>query len=862
MSAAASLLLERAAPLAALGEQLGAVRARREGRLLLLSGEAGVGKTVLLRAFCADAAPARVLWGACDALRTPRALGPLVDVAETTGGELEAVVGAGAAPGAVAAALAAALRAHAEPAIVVLEDLHWADGATLDVLRLLARRVASVPALVIATYRDELDRTHPLRVALGELPAGPATARLALAPLSPGAVAELAASAAVDPAALHRATAGNPFFVSEVLAAGGATIPDTVRDAVLARAARLEDRARTLLDAVAIEPARAELWLLAALVDGEPSGLDACVAAGMLRVEGNAVSFRHEIARAAIADALPPARRMLLHRRALGALTAAIGRRPDLARLAHHAEAADDAATVLRYAPAAGERAAALGSHGAAAEQFARAARYAGALSAAERAALLERAAYECYLTDRIPEAIAARRAALAEHRAAGDRRREGDARRWLSRLSWFAGDNAAAEEEARRAIALLEPLRPAGPELAMAYSNMAQLRMLASDEPEAVAWGLRAIALAEELREPEILVHALNNVGAAQLRLGAAEGAARLERSLALALEHDFEEHVARAYTNLGAAAVEQRDTAEAARRLDAGIAYCAERDLTSWSLYMTGYRARLELDIGRWDAAAASAEAVLGHPRVAAPTRLTPLVVLGVLRARRGEPDPWTPLDEALALARGTGELQRLGFVAAARAEARWAEGQDAEVASETAAALALALARRDPWIAGELLAWRRRAGIADDEAGADADAGASAGASRARGCAYAAALAEADTGAEPALRRALAGLQALGARPAAERVARALRSGGAREVPAGPRPATRENPAGLTARELDVLALLAEGLRNGEIAARLFVSERTAAHHVSAILRKLGVATRGQAAVEGLRRGIVGR
>ena len=212
----------------------------------------------------------------------------------------------------------------------------------------------------------------------------------------------------------------------------------------------------------------------------------------MLRAERNAVSFRHEIARVVIEEALSPHRRMQLSRRALGALTAAIGRRPDLARLAHHAEAADDAEAVLRYAPAAAERACDLGSHREAEAQLARAVRFAGDLPAPARADLLERWSYECYLTDRISDAVAARRAAMEEHRSAGDQRREGDAHRWLSRLAWFAGDGAEADDEARLAVELLVPLGP-GRELAMAYSNYSQLRMLSSDDPGAIEWGMHA---------------------------------------------------------------------------------------------------------------------------------------------------------------------------------------------------------------------------------------------------------------------------------------------------------------------------------------------------------------------------------
>jgi AAA ATPase domain len=524
------------------------VRSGGAGRLVLLGGEAGIGKTTLVRTFCERASAPRVLWGACDALRTPRPLGPLLDVAGQAGGELAAVADEGTSPSALIAELGRELRRR--PAIVVLEDLHWADEATLDAIRLLARRIDGLAALILATYRDELDRDHALRVVLGEVATGPAVTHLTLAPLSVAAVAKLAGAAGIDPGELHRRTAGNPFFVSEVLAAGGAEMPDTVRDAVLARAARLPHDARQLVEAVAIVPQRTELWLLEALAAGELAPLEACLASGMLRTDRDAVAFRHEIARIAIEETLPPDRALALHRAALVALTAAGGRAVDLARVAHHAEAAGDESAVLRHAPLAAEHAAALGAHREAAAQFARALRYAGGLSSERRAHLLERRAYECYLTDRITEALDARRLALDEHRRAGDRLREGDTRRWLSRLAWFAGDNAMAEDEARAAVELLEVLAP-GRELAMAYSNMAQLRMLASDRPAASEWGGRAIDLAGRLGETEIVAHALNNVGVAERESGDAGGVARLERSLELAREAGLEEHVARAYTN-----------------------------------------------------------------------------------------------------------------------------------------------------------------------------------------------------------------------------------------------------------------------------------------------------------------------
>ncbi|HEY1511908.1 MAG TPA: LuxR C-terminal-related transcriptional regulator [Solirubrobacteraceae bacterium] len=862
-------LLERADELAALAGDLDTVASTGRGRLVFVGGEAGIGKSTLIGEFCAGLdAPA--LRGASEALFTPRPLGPLIDIAAQVGGELERLVESESSPSAIVGALMRLL-AQEQPTVVVLEDLHWADDATLDVVRLLARRCDAINALVIATYRDdELDRRHPLRIVLGELPRA-SVRRMTVAPLSTDAVAVLAEPYGVDAAALHERTGGNPFFVSEALAAGAGDMPDTVRDAVLARAARLDDRARRLLEAVAIVPQKAELWLLEQLAGDDLAHLESCLASGMLQALADAVAFRHEIARVAIEGVVAPDRALALHRRALRALISTPGRKLELARGAHHAEAAGDPEAVLRYAPAAGEQAAAVGAHREAAAQFARALRFAGGLDSGRRAELLERRSYECYLTNAMDDAIVARETAMAERRDLGDRLGEGDAHRWLSRLRWFMGDNAAAEAEANMAVELLEPLPP-GRELAMAYSNIAQLRMLAHDAPQAGAWGARAIDLAQRLGEAEILVHALNNLGTAELQANNPEGAEKMDRSLELALAAGLEEHVARAHTNRGCFALERRDYDLAARHLGAGIAYCRDRDLDPWFLYMTGWVARLEMEQGRWDDAAESALTVLKRDDANAPSRITPLAVLGRLRARRGDPGQWTPLDEAYELASATGELQRLLPVAFARAEARWLAGEPQSIESETSTTLELAIVHGSEWEVGELLIWRRRAGLDDTDCGvAPAEpfarelAGDAEGASRLwaqLGCRYEAALALLGSRDEDAVRRALDELGRLGARRTAAHASRELRRRGVRDLRRGPHAATMDNPSGLTARELDVLRLLAAGMRNAQIAQQLVVSPRTVGHHVSAILAKLSVTSRTEAAAEAARLGIIER
>ncbi len=394
-------LLERAAQLATLQSSLAEAAAGR-GRLVLVYGEAGVGKTALVRQFCADAnGPDRAFWGACDALSTPRPLGPFLDIAQETGGALEQAVKRGAGAHEIVESLPSTDR-PGSPVVLVLEDLHWADEATLDVFRLLARKIERARTLVVATYRDELDRAHPLRIALGEIATRATVERVPVPPLSESAVAELAAPAGVDAGELYLKTAGNPFFVTEILATGDGTIPHTVVDAVLARTARLSPSGRTVIDAVAIASPRTEQWLLEALVGEEASGLDECVRSGMLTYSRDGVEFRHELARLAVEGSIEPRQRLSLHRRALAALRSPPHGDLDLTRLAHHAAAAGDAEAVLEFAPAAADRASSVGAHREAAALYEEALRYADALGPARRADLLRRFSRECYLTDRV----------------------------------------------------------------------------------------------------------------------------------------------------------------------------------------------------------------------------------------------------------------------------------------------------------------------------------------------------------------------------------------------------------------------------------------------------------------------------
>jgi DNA-binding CsgD family transcriptional regulator/tetratricopeptide (TPR) repeat protein len=843
------------------------------GRLVFLGGEAGVGKTTLATALADtaladgtqadDGARPAVKRGSCDNVTTAEALGPLLDALP----ELAAAVDHEA--GVTRLRLFQQVREvlSAAPMLLLLEDIHWADEATLDIVRFLGRRLAGTRLMILATFRsEELGRDHPLTVVLGDLAGLPGVVRMQLPALSAAGVRQLldAADSALDAEAAFRLTGGNPFYVTEVLAAGSAQVSATVRDAVLARVSRLSPAGQQVAGAASVLGRRAELDLLAAVSRQPLTAVDECLDRGVLVMAGDAVGFRHDLARLAVEGSLPPAQRAAVHARALAHLTARGSH--DHRWLAYHAAGCGDRATVARHAPLAAARAARLGAHREAAEQFQLALRHDERPGRA-RVALLERLSYECYLTDQLVRARDSGLEALAIHEQEQDTRSVGTSQRWLSRLSWVLGQNADSERYAAAAVVTLESLGP-GPELAMAYSNLAQLRMLADDADEAVRWGTKALELARSLGDREAEMHALNNVGTAMSVSGVwIEGQARLAQSLDLALADDAHEHVARAYTNLAAVGLLNWSFGEADRYLRAGITYSTDRDLETWRLYLTALLARSLAEQGQYTAAERCLADILRRPHVSPVTRVIALPVAGVLAARRDRDGAGT-LDEALVLAVQTGESQRLVPVAAARAEAAWIAGRTPDLVAEIDRAWSGAVAHPHLWEQGELSWWLHLAGE-DRPGGAPlappfalmlaGEHRAAAGQWQALGCplwsAYALAFSPDTRDAQESL-DILAGLGA----PAVRRAVLRDRRAHGLTMPRGPRPASRANPAGLTAREAEVLQLLADGLSYAEVAGQLVLSEKTVGHHVSAVLRKLGEPTRSRAVAAALRLGVI--
>jgi DNA-binding CsgD family transcriptional regulator len=860
-------LLERDAALAQLGGLARRVARGGPGEVVLVRGEAGIGKTALLTRFCDELnSGLRVLRGSCDPLAAPRPLGPLIDALAG----LDRVAGASLAAAVEAGHTAALYHRLLEVLgdggrrVWVIEDAHWADGATLDLVRFVARRIDALPLLLVISYRDdELAATHPLVLTLGDVATCATVSRIGLQPLSPQAVATLAAGSGVNADRLHHLTGGNPFFVTEVLAAGSEallreSLPRSASEAVWGRLGRLSGKAREAAYAVAVCGPRANVALLHQVCPDAEMALGECLDAGVLVADGKLMRFRHELARRATLAQIPDFERTALHNRALTALAEPPVDPNALPALAFHADQAGKVQAAVDYGIAAAERAAALGANREAAGLYALALRQTASVAAERKVVWLEGHAFASYLSGEADPAVASLRAAIALRHELGDRLGEGDDLRWLSYLLQPTGRAAEAIEAATASLRLLEDLGPS-PQLGWALINMAHIAALGLN-PECAEYAARALQLGNDFGDAAVVIRARGYAALTRVFTNGT-GWEELEAVWRDAMaSRGLEEHAGILSVLISWYAVLRRELDRAEYYLAEAMQFCEAYDLGMFRGLLAAAAGLTALHRGEWDKAATAAEQILTRPELSPQHRILPLVTLAMIAARQGRVSGTALLDDAAAQC---DDLFHLGSLWAARTEIAWLAGNDAGACAEAKAGISAAT--DDPWLVGQLRRFIHLAGGAPEPAGRETSTPfeleirgewqAAADAWIKRGCPYDAALAQLGGDIE-AVASALTTFRRLGAKAASRRARQRL------VALRGRAPHTRRidklsDADALTRRQRQVLGLLAGGRSDAEIAAALHISPKTVGHHVQAILAKLGVDNRTQAVAHALGR-----
>ncbi len=822
-------------------------------------GEAGAGKSALVDAVSAEAHGLRVLRGHCDPLHTPRPLGPFrglgLDGLSTTGAEASRL-----------SELCDRVFADlcTQPTLLIVEDLHWLDAVSADLLRFLARRIETAPLALFVTYRDlEIDAHHPVRPLLGDFASLDGLRTLQLRPLTIEAVTELVAGTTLDAGRVHTVTGGNPFFVSAVVREPDLPMPGSVRDAVLSKVVEVDSGDLEVLQLVATAPDGLDDRVLPALGVDLPT-LRRLDATALLTRTSDSLAFRHELGRLAVLSTVPPGGAPVLHARLLDGLERL--EPPDPAVLTHHAVGARDSVRALLHARAAAAEAVAAASNTEAAAFLETALTHLPTTAPPlDRAALLAQLSHQQYLTSRLAEASASARASIPLWEQVGALAGVAEAHAGLAVFEYQLGRRRQCDEHAAKACEIAETTgEPAT--IARVHTDAAILAWIGSDLPRAAACAARTLEVATEAGLDEFVVAGRMMADAVSWVSGETGARTRLLQWTEAAREGGWDELAWRGYVILVITDMEQGNLRGAQLLIEETLSFVTERDLSVARNWHISFRGMLHLLMGRWSAAQEDSEAALG----AATLGMTqPHVVLGLLALRRGEGDGSAHLDDALSMARGADEPLRYLSAYAALAEAAWMTGrEDPRVFHDAAGRVAELGATPDTrWAVGNLLVWLRRLGLDVDVPdvaepfrlqldGRHADA---ASWWRLAGDPFLEAMAYADS-TDPAHRvTAVTLLDKAGAVGTADRLRVELRQDGLTMVPQRPRESTRANPGGLTNRQLDVARLVARGHTNAEIADRLFISPKTADHHVSAILAKLDLPNRRAVAVNAAELGL---
>lgn len=870
-------LIEREKELQLLSSLVADARADK-GSIALVYGEAGIGKTSLIQAFQRRfGADIKFLVGGNDPLTTPRPFGPIFDMAPLLSASVSTLLRSGASRSQLFDAFFAEFSQLSAPVVLVIEDAHWADSATLDFLKFIGRRIISLRCLIVLTYRDgEINADHPLSVPLGEFPQA-RVHRFALAPLTHEGVAQCITDSGIDIDRLYSLTNGNPFFVSEILKGTteqSTTFPASIADAVSARLAYLPAVERNFIETLCVAPKAISADLIRkAIGDDAIESTLACLGKGILTQDENGdFRFRHELMRLAILERTPADSRIRSHRKFFEALSP-LNDTASIDLQVHHADGAKMPEEVLRVAPMAAGEAARLSAHAEAFAHFSIALKYIDSASPETAASIWENwAGSACVSTSMGDQIIDGRRQAARLWIEVGHADKAAQNLRWLSRLHWYRCEPVLAESVAEDAIALMEQAE-SDSQTALAFSFRAQLHMLRLEMNEAIACGERALEIAHRCDSLEAEIHALNTVGTAECFQNKPAGIARIQESLALAENASYGEYVsrdadiARSYLNLADHATEFRNFELANAVISKGAKRCAEIDFQAWVCQLNARKARTLLDQGKFVEAEAIAASVLKSEFLTPQILLTPSLVLARILSRQGGAKAGEALIRCLKLGQ---QADDTGFIISCRLaliEHAWMN-DDRETATDHLLALrAIDQRKFHIWNEAERIRWEQTINGSADTAnilsvkllGAQFSSNSI---QAAEALMYAhlpfdAALVLLQ-GAEKApaefLQQAAIILNEIEATAAINKCYRLAEDFNVtKSMPPkkrGQYNASKDHPLNLTKREVGILEFLIEGATNKEIAQKIHRSSRTVDQHVSSILKKLNVSNRVEA------------
>jgi len=841
-----------------------------EGHCILLSGEAGIGKTSLIKSFYKEKKDnCKIYQGTCDALFTPRPLAPIYDIIwqiqkDTNENELHNVD-----KSLLFNQLFNGLEQQRKPVIIIIEDIHWADEATLDFIKFFARRIGRIHCLFILSYRDnEILDNHPLRNVLGQLSPDSIT-RLHLQPLSKDAVEKMAEERGYKGEDVFSISGGNPFYVTEILASYSPGVPDNIKDSILSVYHRQEKGTKNAWEICSVIPEGLEINRFGKIKSSWDEGMDHCFALQIIIIKKNRVVFKHELYRRTIEGSLSPFKRIALNKKMLELFLDSFEAEGEIERIVHYAKNANENKLVVKYAPIAARQAACVGAHIEASKLFLTAIEYSDGNDEDQMVEFYESYAYECYLTNQTKDAIIYQGKALKVWQKKKEIERAGHSLSFLSRLWWFNGNRQEAEKYGKQAIEILES-QPASKAKAMAYSNMSQLKMLSDDKAECVEWGNKAIEMAKKIKDDEILSHAMNNVGSILWKVNFSDesGKKMLFESLDIALKNSFHEHAARSYSNIASIYLLYKEYELAKQVLEVGINYCEERNLDSSKNYKLYAKARVFLETGDWQRAASILENLVSNPSQVGSVKIAALAALAIIKIRKGEEDALIYLIEAKQLALKTNEHHRIIPVMIAELQYEWLTGKQRITEEELKLSNDLIQRVENIFLNSEFSFWLQKVRKKDLRLPElyepykllkEGKCRLAAAYWETKDCPFEKAFAL-YAGNEEDKKNALLIFQQIGADAVYEKIKMEMRADGIKKIPRGLRESTKTNPAQLTNRELDVLHLLQKGIQNKEIAGTLFISPKTADHHISNILFKLEVKSRAMAVAEAVRLGIL--